>query len=111
MPTTADELRSQITGKFGTILADPPWRFSNRTGKMAPEHRRLHRYHTMPFKEIRNLPVTDLTMPQAHLYLWVPNALLLEGLGVMRAWGFEYKTNIVWFKIRKDGGPDCCCLE
>jgi len=93
-------------GKFGTILADPPWRFINRTGKMAPEHRRLYRYPTMSLEEIKNLPVRDLTLPQAHLYLWVPNALIKEGLEVMEAWGFEYKTNIVWYKIRKDGGPD-----
>lgn len=92
--------------KFGTILADPPWRFMNRTGKMAPEHRRLHRYGTMTNAEIMELPVEQLALPQAHLYLWVPNALVLEGLEVMQRWGFTYKTNIVWFKTRKDGGPD-----
>lgn len=98
------DLRS--LGKFGTILADPPWRFINRTGKMAPEHRRLHRYTTMTFDEIESLPVQGLALPQSHLYLWVPNALIKEGLEVMAAWGFTYKTNIVWYKIRKDGGPD-----
>ncbi|MCS7007901.1 MAG: S-adenosylmethionine-binding domain-containing protein, partial [Gaiellaceae bacterium] len=75
---------------FGTILADPPWRFLNRTGKVAPEHRRLARYKTMSFEEIADLPVSELTLPQAHLYLWVPNALLLEGLKVMERWGFIY---------------------
>lgn len=92
--------------RFGTILADPPWQFCNRTGKMAPEHRRLHRYKTMRLAEICSLPVPDIAAPQSHLYLWVPNALLAEGLEVMRAWGFTYKTNIVWYKVRKDGGPD-----
>jgi len=91
---------------FKTILADPPWQFSNRTGKMAPEHRRLHRYPTMTLPEICSLPVKMITEEQAHLYLWVPNALLYEGLQVMDSWGFTYKTNIVWYKIRKDGGPD-----
>lgn len=91
---------------FGTILADPPWRFTNRTGKMAPEHRRLNRYSTMTLAEIMALPVSRVSAERSHLYLWVPNALLLEGLQVMKAWGFEYKTNIVWYKIRKDGGPD-----
>jgi N6-adenosine-specific RNA methylase IME4 len=91
---------------FKTILADPPWQFANRTGKMAPEHRRLHRYPTMTFSEICALPVKEVTAEKAHLYLWVPNALIAEGLQVMKAWGFTYKTNIVWFKIRKDGGPD-----
>lgn len=92
--------------QFGTILADPPWRFANRTGKMAPEHRRLHRYRTMAIDEICALPISAIAMEKAHLYLWCPNALLSWGLQVMRAWGFEYKTNIVWLKVRKDGGPD-----
>jgi N6-adenosine-specific RNA methylase IME4 len=95
-----------ITGLFGTILIDPPWRFANRTGKMAPEHKRLHRYPTMSFAEIEALPVGLLALPKSHLYLWCPNALLAEGLQIMRGWGFTYKTNIVWLKVRKDGGPD-----
>jgi len=92
--------------KFSTILADPPWQFANRTGKMAPEHKRLNRYPTMHLDEIKNLPVPEVTEDRAHLYLWVPNALLSEGLEVLKAWGFEYKTNLLWYKIRKDGGPD-----
>lgn len=102
----AEELLSNGLERFGTILADPPWRFSNRTGKMAPEHHRLSRYATMSNQEIAELPVAQLAKANCHLYLWVPNALILEGLEVMRRWGFTYKTNIVWFKIRKDGGPD-----
>jgi N6-adenosine-specific RNA methylase IME4 len=92
--------------KFRTILADPPWQFANRTGKVAPEHRRLNRYGTMPLEEICAIPVQIAAENPSHLYLWVPNALLPEGLAVMKAWGFQYKTNIVWHKIRKDGGPD-----
>ena len=92
--------------KFQTILADPPWRFANRTGKMAPEHRRLSRYATMDLPEIKELPVAEIVEEPAHLYLWVPNALLPEGLDVLRTWGFKYKSNIVWHKIRKDGGSD-----
>lgn len=91
---------------FGTILADPPWRFTNRSGKMAPEHKRLLRYPTMSFDEIMELPVSRVAKAESHLYLWTPNALLAEALEVMRRWGFTYKTNIVWYKIRKDGGPD-----
>jgi N6-adenosine-specific RNA methylase IME4 len=92
--------------KYATILADPPWRFMNRTGKMAPEHKRLKRYGTMKLDEIMGMPVGNLADDVAHLYLWVPNALLPEGLKVMEAWGFKYKSNVVWHKIRKDGGPD-----
>ena len=95
-----------IEGGFQTVLADPPWRFANRTGKVAPEHRRLGRYGTMGLDEIRALPVGDVTASNAHLYLWVPNALLPDGLAVMEAWGFRYVSNIIWAKRRKDGGPD-----
>lgn len=103
----ADDLLHFATGRrFATILADPPWRFANRTGKMAPEHRRLSRYETLSTDEIAALPVSKIVADTAHLYLWVPNALLPEGLGVLKAWGFAYKTNIVWHKIRKDGGSD-----
>ena len=92
--------------KFATILADPPWRFQNRTGKMAPEHRRLARNETMTLDDIRALPVEGVAAETAHLYLWTPNALLPEALGVMEAWGFNYKSNLIWHKVRKDGGSD-----
>jgi len=92
--------------KFGTVLADPPWQFQNRTGKVAPEHRRLNRYSTMTLDDIKALPVSAACADTAHLYLWVPNALLPDGLAVMAAWGFSYKSNLVWHKVRKDGGPD-----
>jgi N6-adenosine-specific RNA methylase IME4 len=104
--TPAEDLLSSNLGQFGTILADPPWQFTNRTGKMAPEHRRLSRYPTLTLDDILNLPIEPLSLLQSHLYLWVPNALILEGLEVMRRWGFTYKTNLVWYKTRKDGGPD-----
>jgi N6-adenosine-specific RNA methylase IME4 len=91
---------------FGTLLADPPWRFQNRTGKVAPEHRRLSRYDTMTWKEIASLPVADVMAKQSHCYLWVPNALVAEGLRVMEAWGFCYKSMLIWHKVRKDGGSD-----
>jgi N6-adenosine-specific RNA methylase IME4 len=103
----AEDLRRAFpAGGFGTVLADPPWRFTNRTGKVAPEHRRLSRYDTMSVQEIAALPVADLAAPRSHCYLWVPNALVPEGLRVLEAWGFAYKAMVVWHKIRRDGGPD-----
>ena len=96
----------KTAGGFSTILADPPWRFTNRTGKVAPEHKRLGRYATMSLQEIMEMPVKDVTAENAHLYLWVPNALLPEGLEVMKSWGFRYVSNIIWAKRRRDGGPD-----
>ncbi len=101
------DFQHAIAGKrFHTVLADPPWQFQNRTGKVAPEHRRLSRYGTMALDEIKDLPISQAILDPAHLYLWVPNALLPEGIAVMQAWGFQYKSNIVWHKIRKDGGSD-----
>lgn len=104
--TPAEDLINKVNAKYSTILADPPWQFQNRTGKVAPEHRRLLRYPTMKLEEIKNLPIRDLAANPSHLYLWCPNALLQEGLDVMKAWGFRYTSNIVWHKERKDGGSD-----
>lgn len=101
-----DLLRSLKGQKFQTVMADPPWRFQNRTGKVAPEHKRLNRYETMDLDAICALPVSEVVEEPAHLYMWVPNALLPDGLKVMEAWGFHYKSNIIWHKIRKDGGSD-----
>lgn len=104
---TIENFRNFAAGKkYRTVYADPPWQFANRTGKMAPEHKRLNRYSTMKLEDIKQLPVSEVADEKCHLYLWVPNALLPEGLEVMKAWGFEYKTNLVWEKVRKDGFPD-----
>jgi N6-adenosine-specific RNA methylase IME4 len=102
-----EELRDATAGKrVGTVLADPPWRFQNKTGKIAPEHSRLRRYETLSVDDIANLAVREVVDDVAHLYLWVPNAMLPDGLRVLSEWGFTYKSNIVWHKIRKDGGSD-----
>lgn len=103
----AENLFNTCSGqRFSTVLADPPWQFQNRTGKVAPEHHRLSRYPTMNLEDIKRLPVAEVVEDTAHLYLWVPNALLPDGLQVLQAWGFNYKSNIIWHKIRKDGGSD-----
>lgn len=102
-----DDLLRFVSGReFKTVLADPPWQFQNRTGKVAPEHHRLSRYGTLTLDEIKGLPISSVASDTAHLYLWIPNALLPQGIEVMHAWGFQYKSNIVWHKIRKDGGSD-----
>ena len=107
MSTAAGDLLKFVgSSRFSTVLADPPWQFANRTGKIAPEHRRLSRYSTMSLDEVGALPVAYVLAPTAHLYLWCPNALVPDGLAVMKAWGFTYKSNLVWHKVRKDGGSD-----
>jgi N6-adenosine-specific RNA methylase IME4 len=105
--SVGDDLLAFTRGRrYGTILADPPWRFQNKTGKIAPEHKRLNRYGTLSLQDIAALPVPAISAERAHLYLWCPNALLPEGIAVMQAWGFSYKSNIIWHKVRKDGGSD-----
>jgi len=105
--SAVEDFRQEVGArKFATVLADPPWRFQNKTGKVAPEHKRLARYPTLTLAEIEDLPVQDVAEETAHLYLWVPNALMPEGLQVMQSWGFQYKTNLIWYKVRQDGGPD-----
>jgi N6-adenosine-specific RNA methylase IME4 len=104
---TANSLEKAVSrSKSGTILADPPWRFSNRTGKIAPEYGKRRRYETLSCEEIKQLPIGSYSRERCHLYLWVPNALLRDGLEVLDAWGFEYKTNLIWHKVRRDGNPD-----
>jgi N6-adenosine-specific RNA methylase IME4 len=103
---TTDLLAFAQGRRWGTILCDPPWQFENRTGKVTPEHKRLSRYESMPLAEIMALPVADIAAEPAHLYLWVPKALLPDGFVVMSAWGFDFKTFITWHKIRADGGSD-----
>ncbi|MFP4388467.1 MAG: MT-A70 family methyltransferase [Desulfococcaceae bacterium] len=106
-PNAAEDFLAFVGNrKFAAVLADPPWQFQNRTGKMAPEHRRLSRYPTLSLPEIKEIPVARALRETAHLYLWAPNALLAEGLQILEAWGFQYKTNLIWYKVRKDGGPD-----
>jgi len=92
--------------KFNTILADPPWRFNDRYRKNSPEYKNVYRYPTLGLNEIKKLPVDFIANKPSHLYLWVPNALLPDGLEIMKEWGFQYKNNLIWHKIRKDGGPD-----
>ena len=102
---TADLLGRRFD-RAGAALADPPWRFDNRSGKIAPEYKRMNRYSTLNLDQIKSLPVDKMTLPQSHLYLWVPNALVAQGLDVMTSWGFTYKTVLIWYKVRRDHGPD-----
>ncbi len=82
------------TLSYGAILADPPWRFTNRTGKVAPEHKRLSRYGTLSFQEIQEIPVYKIAAEQSHLYLWAPNALIPQGLEIMKALQPKKRDNL-----------------
>lgn len=91
---------------YGTILIDPPWRFNDRGNRVSPEHQKVWRYRTMAIDEILDLPVDLLAAKKAHLYLWVPNTLIDEGIRVVRAWGFSYKTKVEWVKVNRNGTVD-----
>ena len=86
---------------YGCILADPPWPLrGGKTGKqgysktMSPDAQ----YPLMTVNQIADLQVKDIAMPDSHLWLWVPNGFLQQGLEVMQRWGFRYVNNICWFK-------------
>ena len=80
--------------KFTTVLADPPWRYSNTSSRGAAENH----YSTMTLKQICDEPVGELVRDRAHLHLWTTNAFLEAAFSVVRAWGFEYKSCLVWAK-------------
>ena len=81
--------------RYKTILADPPWKYGKGWGWGAGEY-----YNLMTLKGLMNLPVNNLAEDNAHLYLWCPNGMLKQGLGLMEAWGFTFKTVITWVKHR-----------
>ena len=94
--SAAEDFREEIgIRKFATVLADPPWRFQNKTGKVAPRAqnglRAIQRSH---LRKLRTYLSGDVVEETAHLYLWVPNALLAEGLQVMKTLGISIQKRI-----------------
>jgi len=81
-------------GLFATIVADPPWPYSNQATRGAAEDH----YQTMTLEELAALPLTERAAPDAHLYLWVTNAFLPDAFEIVKSWGFEYKTLLTWVK-------------
>lgn len=84
--------------KYKTILADPPWDINQR-GKYSNRSAESH-YPLMPLERIKNMPIAELCEDDAHLYLWCPNGLLPQALDVIKAWGFTYRSDMVWCKPR-----------
>jgi N6-adenosine-specific RNA methylase IME4 len=90
---------------FGTIIADPPWSFSDKGSRIAPDWKGRPRYAVMRPEDILALPVeATLAASSGHLYLWTTDSHLELALQVVRAWGYTYKKAIVWVK-RRPGGP------
>lgn len=88
--------------KYNIIYADPPWKYKENWGNGSNEHT----YPTMDFDSICQLPVKALADDEAHLYLWVTNPFLKQGIELCEKWGFEYKTLITWIKTYKNGVPE-----
>jgi len=90
-------------GKYRVIYADPPWSYGDeRSGGShggAVDH-----YNTMNIADIKAMPVNELTEDNAVLFLWGTAPLLPEALELIEAWGFKYKTNFVWDKIKHNMG-------
>jgi hypothetical protein len=101
-PCTVDDLGRLVGSgqRFGTIYADPPWRYDNRASRGAAENH----YPTMTVDEIAPLPVEKLAAPQYHLWLWVTNAFLFQCPKLFAKWGFEFKTHYVWCKPQMGTG-------
>lgn len=96
LPTIVRDLRvlCDSGARFATVYADPPWPYSNTAARGAAENH----YRTMTLDAIRSEPVKQLVADDAHLHLWTTNAFLREAFDVIRAWGFHYKSCLVWVK-------------
>ena len=79
--------------RYKTILVDPPWDIQ----QMGP-HGAINHYDLMTIDQIRELPVSDVAADDAHLWLWTTNAALEQAYQVVRAWGFEPRSLLTWFK-------------
>ena len=86
--------------KYNIIYADPPWQYKRNGGKSAES-----KYDVMSLDAIKDLPVNNISEDNSHLYMWVTNPFISEGLEVCKSWGFEYKTLLTWVKTYKDGSP------
>lgn len=94
-PITEPPRPTILQGQYGTILADPPWAYDNTSTRGAAEDH----YGTMTIEELCDLPIArQHAADQSHLYLWTTAGHLPEAFKVIEAWGFEYKTYLVWIK-------------
>lgn len=96
IPSIVRDLRSlvELQARFGTVYADPPWPYANTAARGAAENH----YRSMSLEAILNEPVSELVSDKAHLHLWTTNAFLQEAFEVIRRWGFQYKSCLIWIK-------------
>lgn len=86
--------------RYGVILADPEWRFEAWSAETGMDRAADNHYPTSALDDILARPVADIAAEDCALFLWATAPMLPEALRVMAAWGFTYKTHIVWLKDR-----------
>jgi N6-adenosine-specific RNA methylase IME4 len=93
---TVDDLHELVRAgqRFGTLYLDPPWAYSNQATRASTDNH----YQTMTLNEIAALPVAELAADQSHCHLWTTNGFIEEALGLLRTWGFAYRSMFVWCK-------------
>jgi N6-adenosine-specific RNA methylase IME4 len=84
--------------KYPIIYADPPWRFETHSQETGWDRAADNHYPTMTTPDICALPVADLATPDAVLFMWTTGAKLKEAFEVINAWGFSYRSQMVWVK-------------
>ena len=85
-------------GRYGMIMADPPWRFKTRSERGVTEKGAGGQYRCMDLDAIKAMDVAALAARDCVLWLWVTNPMLREGIEVLSAWGFTFKTAGHWSK-------------
>lgn len=107
MPSISEQISSCAGGKrFGAILVDPPWETLGGKKSVKANLDSEDDSGADLLETLKSLPIENLAAPTSHLYLWVPNELLPLGLDLLSSWGFSYKSNLIWYKVKKDGGAD-----
>ena len=89
--------------KYKIIYADPPWCYRNKRTGGSMSSGADSKYPTMALSDICNLPINLIADKNSVLFLWVTVPMLQEGLTVLNAWGYKYKTMITWRKIMSLG--------
>lgn len=93
-------LETPQAGRYGVILADPPWHHASRSAKGQTGRSPSAKYVTMPLADICALPVAKIAARDAHLFLWTTGPHLQQAFRVMAAWGFEYSSiGFLWAKL------------
>jgi len=88
--------------KYNIILADPPWKYKVWKREMKEKRTAISHYDMMNFKDLKELKINKITKKDCALFLWVQSPMILNGLELIKSWGFNYKTiAFIWIKLNK----------